>query len=118
MTLDQLPALDEPIQIGDIRFTRRQIQQKYRSEVDDTLVAEDLRFGRGCLQAHSSGVMIFVFSDSQMARIEVAAIIYNDCLPENHLLKKEHTPRDIGKYLAAARIWHFGLVEMPAYVNK
>jgi len=116
MGIGELPGMDVPIEIGNSKFTRRQVREKYHPQTDDAFTEANLKFARDCLRAQSC-VMRFIFPDSQMAAIEVAAIIHADCLPENHPLKIEHPSNVIGEYLAAARLYHFGMVNMPAYVG-
>lgn len=116
MSIGNLPGLDVPVEIGRDRFTRRQVKEGYNPQTDDAFAVANLDFARDCLRAQGC-VRGFVFPDSQMAAVERAAIIYSDCLPEDHPLKREHLPEDIRNYLAAARLYHFGMPNMPAYVD-
>ena len=105
MSLLNSPELDDLVYVGDISFTKRQVAEGYDSKRDDPLMETSLSFGKECFRAQSC-VADFIFGDTEMLGLEIAVIMYNHCLPEDHRLKKQHSSEDVRKYLAAARLWH------------
>lgn len=112
-----LPDLDKLVEIGKTKFTRREIQGFYDPAADDERMAQILQFGKDCADAHSSGAMRFIIPDSKIAELEITAILYFDCLPEDHPIKQLHPPEQVTGYLAAARLWRYG-ASGPDYIKN
>src|SRR3989344_7327491 len=94
-----LPAMDTKVEIGESKYTRRDVIKYYDPKCDDELMSKSLEFGRICKDAIGGGAFRFIFHDSKMAALEIAAILYFDCLPNNHPIKKQYPADAVKDYV-------------------
>ena len=116
MTLDalrDLPPLDKIITLGGSIFSRKQLKELYDPSVDDELIAESLQFGKSCLNILKSSACRHVFTDTTMARLEWAVMLFVDAVPDEHPIKKQHSNYNVMSYLMAARLQHYGCLGAP-----